>query len=83
MEFKKRKEKEFIDPLEKCKVIFKEGVTFNNGNLLDRKQESLLIESVLNFEIGEDEIHMNFGTHGTTGFKYTVWKDGKFADIIK
>ena len=85
MEFKKKKEnKDYIyDPLEKCKLIFKPGVTFNNGSLLNRKQSIITIESIQGFIKKESgNISMNFSTTTTNDCIYTVYSDGKFADII-
>ncbi len=83
--FKKRKEKEIEDPLSICKRIFKAGVSFNNGNLLNKKQNTLFIESIRSFEKRSDnDISMKFDLSDKNGpFTFTVYKDGKFADIIE
>jgi len=81
MEFKKRKEQK-LSPLQRCELKFKPGVTFNNGNIIGKEMNTLTIQSIKKFAGGTMEVTMHFSSTTNSPCHYTVYKNGKFADII-
>ena len=84
MEFKKKQPKPYENPMDGCRRRFKSGITFNNGNLLQRKQSAVTILNIVEFHDNKcDDITMVFtADRPTNECIYTVYKDGKYADII-
>ena len=88
MEFKKKKKHPELglsvnEALEICKKKFIPNVTFNNGNVLNRKDQSdSTIKSISFFELVDNSVKMTFTNHINGNNRYTMWKDDKFADII-
>lgn len=83
MEFKKKKPRPYEHPIDVCKRLFKEGITFNNGKVLNRKQVDVTISSVIKFIDNGHDITMKFTAHSPSNeCSYTMYKSGIFADII-
>ena len=81
MEFKKKRENKNT-PLEICKNKFKEGMTFNNGNIIDRPQRDVFIHSIRKFTDRISAVSMDFEHSPGMSCTFTMYKDGKYADII-
>lgn len=84
MFLKKKKEKEnkdmLLDPLEQCKLLFKENTKVNNRNIIASHGQSFIIKEIK--EIGWFSGNEETITVRHKGGHNTLWKDGVFADII-
>lgn len=77
MKFKKKKQKEL--PIDICKRIFKTGVIFNNGRIIEEEMDDVPIKDGFEFiQEGYNEILIRPDGFGW----YTIWNENGFADII-
>ncbi len=69
----------------KCKKLFKEGVEFNNSNVIVREVPNALIKENFKIFINGEDISINFKRskiHDTQE-RWTLYSNGEYAKIIE
>jgi len=88
MEFKKKRKNpnhiaDIDEALKVCKNKFFSGITFNNGNVIEKEQKDVTIKAVKLFQIDGNTVKITFETSLSGNTRYTLWKSGRLANIIE
>lgn len=85
---KKRKErnvpKRGVSPITMCQIAFKEGMVFNNTNILGLTRRNVEVGIRSEFkEISDGSVKITFLSKQTRDTEsWTIYKDGEYAQIV-